>query len=293
MNRLTLTPDRLGLLDGATPFVWRGTLDWQAYGVLLNRGAAAFTTLLRDRKSVGANTVCCGLRLSWVPGLHAANPGFWSNLIPAARMAAAEGLRLCFVVFADTAMDLGDGLHDPAAWQPHLDRLLTHLGLEPNVSFVYANQPGNGPQANLTADRVRAFVKPSGFEWMLAARDNPNESANPIVPVADLGLYCPSRNVSKFFNIGASMAQIVNGWPDDLAAWSGTHTASILFESWHAKPGEPSCDPGLWRQIARSLAFKGVCGGNFYSEQLAQGALTLSGQERDCAVEFLGNIPTP
>jgi hypothetical protein len=294
MNRLTTTPDRLGLLDGVAPFVHRGTLDWLAYDVLLNQGEPDYATLLADRRACGANTICFGLRLSWGRNLHAANPGFWQNLIPAARIAADHDLRIFPIVLADTGTDLGDGLHNPAAWQPHIDRLLTDLGAEPNVSYLWANQWDHPTQSRaLTPDVLRGFTKPAAFTQPLVALDNPGESGNPIVPAADLACYACSRDTRKFMEIGSSMAYIVNGWPEDLATWAGAHRASLLFEPWRAVPGDPSCDPGLWRQIARSLCFKGVVGGNFYCDQLSKGALTLTGPEHDCAVEFLGNIPTP
>jgi hypothetical protein len=161
------------------------------------------------------------------------------------------------------------------------------------VSFLYVNQPLHTSQSrDLTPDVIRAFTKPRGFD-PLVALDNPTQSGNPILPAGELACYCCDRNPAKFFNIGASMAQIVHGWPDKLTEWGGAHTASLLFESWHATEGEPSCDPGLARQIGRSLCFEGCVGANAYVHQMAHGAVVLKGLERNYVVELLGNIPNP
>lgn len=286
MHRLTVSSDRLSLLVDGVPLVWRGTLDWPLYGRYLNEGASVVDAVIADRVSVGANTICLAAQLAWWPNLNPTNPKWWDDWRPFVQLALDRQVRVCIVVFCDTATY-------PAAYLAHWERLYVTLGDFPNVTLVVMNQPGHPTQDNgnlLPLLPTFTTVPVAGFPRLLFARDNPFESANPTLPAGDFALYCCSRDPGKFFNIGASMAQIVNGWPEHQDQWPGTHGASVLFEPWHAKPTGVYGDAGLWRQIARSLCFKGNIGGNFYSDQCSQAAL-LTGVERGCAVEYLGNIP--
>jgi hypothetical protein len=292
MQPLTLSADRLSLLADGSPFIWRGTLDWPAYGRHLNEGAAYTHRLCNDRRSVGANTICCAGMLSWWQGLHPGHPRYWEELRPFADIAAEYDLRVCFVVLCDTRALMPDFNTQLAHWE----RFIVTLGDKTNVTCLVANQPGH-PSQTITPAQTAVFTVPivGGFPPILCARDNPMESANPVLPPLDFTCYCSSRHPSKgFVEVGSSMWYVVNGWPDNPSAWRGTHRASILFEPARIEqdPSNGWDDPGKWRQLARSLAFKGTCGGNIYSRQ-GRDADVFTGRIRACAVEYLGNIPNP
>ena len=102
MNALTISADKLSFLDGPTPFIWRGTLDWPLYGRFLNEGATVASSIVTDRRAVGANTICVGAQLSWWPGLNPTNPLWWDQWRPFAQLCADQQMRLCIVVFCDT-----------------------------------------------------------------------------------------------------------------------------------------------------------------------------------------------
>jgi hypothetical protein len=265
-------------------------LDWALRGRQLNEGLEVARTIVRDRRSVGANIICtAGMGANAIASggtwPNPSNPAYWSTLRDFSLMVEQEGLQLCHVVFCDTATlmpDLGSML-------AHWERYLVTLGDRPDL-FVIANQPGHPSQSGQLDPRV--FSKPASFPQLLCARNNPMEDANPLLPPMDFSCYCCSRDPNRWMTIGSSMAYVINGWPGTLDQWPGVHGPSVLFEPWHARPNQWTSDPGLWRQIARSLCFQQNIGGNFYSDQCAQSQV-LSGIERNCAVEYLGNIPTP
>lgn len=283
MFPLTLTPDRLGLMDGPSRFTWRGVLDWCLFGRYMRDGADTVRVLVQDRRSVGANIICCAGMLAWFEGLNTSNPLYWDSLRPFAELLESEQMRLCFVVFCDTESLMPNA----AAQAAHWDRFLTTLGDKINVVFVGVNQPGHDGQ---NADPMVAHRMPN-FPQLLVARDNPNESGNPTVPALDFSCYCSSRDeVKGVIEVGSSLSYVVNGWPD--GGWGGTHGAVVLFEGPHFRPTGPWASPAKARQLARSLCFDGTVGGNYYCDQLSQ-SQTLAGVERDMAVEFCGNIPNP
>lgn len=263
-------------------WTWRGTLDWPLFGRHLNEGESVTRAILRDRRSVGANIVCCAGMLSWWEGLTPSHPNYWPELRHFADICAEEDMRLCLVVFCDTR-SIMPNVSDQV---PHWDRIQAHLGDKPNVLLVGVNQPGHPSQS---IDPL--ITHGSSFSGQLCARDNPLESGNPVLPALDFSCYCSSRNpVKGWVEVGSSMWYVVNGWSD--GQWTGVHQPSVLFEPLHCRPTDWTGDPGIWRQLARSLSFRGTVGGNFYSNQCSIAEL-FSGIERDCAVEFLGNIPKP
>lgn len=288
MDRLTLSSDGLRLNSGSSPFIWRGILDWPLYGRYLNEGSAVVREVLKDRRSVGANIVCCGAQLGWWPNLHPGNPGWWPGWRPFVDLCSEEGMRVCPIVFCDTAT------YPQADYEAHWVRFYTQLGDKSNVVLVGMNQPGHPSQDNkgLVDSGVlgRLAVKSiAGFPPLLFARENPYEGANPILPAGDFTLYCEDRNINRWMETGASMAYVVWGWgPGE--SWQGSRRASVLFEPWHAKPYGESGNPWYWRARARELSAPGTVGGNFYSDQCAKSQLLTDG-ERACAVEYLGNIP--
>lgn len=282
---LTISPDRLTFLEDGKPWVQRGVLAWPLYGRFLNEGPLLAGALMDDYVACGANTICCAGMLSWWPGLNPTNPAYWSSLRPFVELAEQKRVRICFVVFCDTRSLMPDRASQIAHWE----RVLTTLGDKTNVTFVAVNQPGHPTQSCDPMD----FNPLPRFPGLLCARDNPMESANPTVPPLDFSCYCSSRNYPQgFVEVGSSMWYVVNGWEDHGNVWVGSHQVSVLFEPLHCRVTDWTGNPGVWRQLARSLTFQGTGGGNMYSDALSQ-AQPLVGIERACAVEFLGNLPTP
>lgn len=287
MKPLTVSTNRMTLLEDGKPFVWRGTLDWPLYGRFLNEGVDVTRGVMADRRSVGANTICCAGMLGWWPGLNPSNPQYWDSLRPFVELAEQQDMRICFVVFCDTATLMPDR----ASMEAHYERFLVTLGDKTNVTFVGVNQPGHHTQSR-DCNPLR-FSKPPSFPSLLCARDNPLEQGNPTLPAQDFSCYCSRRDYPKgYIEVGSSMFYVVEGWADAGIVWQGSHQASVLFEPLHCRPHDWTGSPGVWRQLARSLAFAGTAGGNFYSDQCSQAAL-LTDVERMCAVEFCGNLPTP
>ena len=290
MNRLTKSPDGLGLLDGTIPFTWRGTLTWTLYGLWLHSQAEA-RNVVRDRRSVGANTVCFASQLCW---LHQGRPysifaptitpGYHNQIRSFADMLQEEEMRACMVVLCDTAY-LGQ---DYNAMRDHWKWCYTAVGDQPNWTLVVANQPFHPTQSNELKDHIMEFERPpsiAGFPPLLVARDNPNEDNPPTTPPLDFAAFCSKRN-EPFWYVeagGLSMWTIVN---------DHTNCPTVLFEPPPCGRRSEWTDPGKWRQFGRSLCFKGTVGANFYSDHDAA-SLILTGPTRDCAVEFLGNIPLP
>lgn len=305
MNPLAISPDRMMFLEDGEPWVQRGCLVWPLLGVLMNDGELAYRNVLVDRRSVGANTLTFGMMWSRHPMLHPSNPVYWDSLTPLARIAHEEGMRLQPIVFASTAdringrpvewLGMPPGVFWPgmpalSAQRAHWDRVLAHLGAEPNVNtFVVANQPGHRDQPTPSPTETGLF--PKMFPHQLICRSNPNEEQNPPLPVADFSGACTSRKYPKGVGeLATSMWYYINPWRD--GTWAGTGSLTVLIEPPKVEPGEVWENPGLWRQMARQLCVKGVGGGNFFSLQ-DRYAQPLSGLTRMCAVEFLGNIPRP
>lgn len=310
MNFLSRSPDQLQLMDGDQPFVQRGTLDWPLFARLLIEGEPVFGEILADRRSVGANTVALATMWSRYQMLHWAvwpDDVYWGALRTAARIAHEEGMRLQWIVFASTKpglewVGMPAGSHWPGIigidyQKAHWERLCVTMGDSANVSYILANQPGHPDQPTPTSAELKTFVVPQtgDFPKPLVARNNPHEDKNPILPPLDFSCYCSSRKFPKgVAELGYSMWNIVWGWQNQ-AEWPGTRQASILFEPARvsedpSNSGYEWANPGRWRQMARSLCFEGTNGGNFYSDQNRY-ALPLTGITRNCAVEFLGNIP--
>jgi hypothetical protein len=285
MFPLTISPDRLSFIHGVQSWIWRGTLDWMLYGRHLSEGEAVSRRIIQDRRSVGANTVCCaGNLFSWHPALRPDNPQSWSELRPFVDMAAEEDMRVCFVVFCTTTQ-LMPGMGSQLA---HWERFVTTLGDKINVTLVLVNQPGYPDQRDFDS-LAFSKIQVGTFPQLLCARGNPGEQENPRMPAWDFSCYCSSRDELKYAETGSSMHYIVDGWGPG-QSWQGTRQVSILFEPPHAHEIGTWSDPSVWRQLGRSLCFKGTGGGNFYSDQCAQAQL-LIGRQRACAIEFLGNIP--
>lgn len=292
MTPITISADRLAFLEDGKPWVWRGVTDFALYGRYLNEGAAPVAAVFKNRRAVGAN-VCRVLGMvSWWPNLTPAHPAYWSSLRPFVALAAAEGLRLEFVVFADAQIIMPDLPSQLAHWE----RVLVTLGDATNVFFQVSNQGDkNGvPEAW----RVQ-FAKPAPFSQLLCCRDNPMESANPTLPAMDYSAYCASRDdVKGYVEVGSSMHYVVHGWGPG-TAWGGTQQVSILDEPIGAdethQPGSRWADPGKFRQLARSLTFKGTGGATFHSTAGTRSALfdVTCPITTACAVEFLGNLPPP
>ena len=276
-----LQSNGLLLTQGPYPFVWRGSLTWSLYGRVLAQGLEAGRAVLRDRRTVGANTVCCSLMLSWAFPFTPASPGFWEMLTPFVHMAADEGMRVCFIVFADTRTIMPDRATQQAHWQ----RVYTHLASEDTVTLVLANQPNHGTQA---IDPFAFAAPPSvgGFPAMLAARDNPLGDAVPTLPPWGFSAFCSKRSEPNWY----MEAGCVSMWT---IVHDHTHGPTILFEPPPCGRRPEWTDPGKWRQLARSLCFNGTCGGNFYSDFDARSEVYPPGVVRDSAVEFFGNIPLP
>jgi hypothetical protein len=301
MNPLTISPDRLSFLDGGVPFVQRGCLTWPLLGVYLNDGELAAAELIKDRRSVGANTISVIGMWSRYKNLHPSHPQYWDSLRPLSQIAADEGMRLQWVVLADTrptavwldTPGTWPGMPDLGSQLAHWERFLVTLGDFNNVTFIVANQPGH-PSQTITPAQTTQFVVPQvgDFPKLLAARNNPFEDSNPTLPPMDFSCYCSSRRYPKgVAELGYSMWNVIHGW-QEISKWSGTRQVSILFEPPRISEGNGWDDPGRWRQMARSLCYYGVGGGNVYSDQDRFG-LPFTGVTRDCAVEFLGNIPNP
>lgn len=300
MKNLTISSDRMTFLEDGRPWVQRGTLDWPIYGRFLNEGELYAKDLFIDRRSVGANTIACAGMLAWPQwGFNPSHPDYWSKLRRFVEIADDEGMRLQFVVLCDTA----SLMPDLGAQKAHWERFLVTLGDKTNVSFVVANQPGH-PTQTIRPEDTATYTKPSSFQQLLCARNNPFETDNPVMPPMDFSLYCSSRDGHLgYVEVGSSMWYVVNGWPTDPAAWGGTRQVSVLFEparieagtqwGWDARPSNGWDDPGKWRQLGRSLCFKGTGGGNIYSRHGVNADLLTSPVIRACYVEFLGNIPNP
>ena len=286
LSPLTLSPDRMQFLEDGYPWVWRGTLTWSLYGRYLHQGMEAALAVLRDRQACGANTVCCSLMLSWGFPFSPVTPGFWSGLTPFVRTAADEGLRLCFIIFADTRSLMPNHDAQVAHWQ----RIYTHLGGEPNVTLLLVNQPGHHSQ-DLDLYRFDPPPPIAGFPALLAARANPFEDHPPILPAWSFSAFAAKRNDPNWFMEAGcgSMWYTVNGF----GSYPGTQQATVLFEPAPAGRRPEWTDPGKWRQFARSCCFRGTVGANFYSDYDARSEIYPAGVVRDCAVEFLGNLPRP
>lgn len=291
MERLRV--EGLKMYQGQQPFTWRGCLDWSLPGLLLEQGTTEYKRILRDRRSVGANTICVAGMLTWGHPFSPDSPGYWdmvrdqqgrSALLD---IAAEEGMRICFVTFCDTASLMPDRGAQRAHWQ----RIYTSWGDKDNVSLVLVNQAGHPSQA-LSVGDIDQFERPpsiAGFPALLAAKNNPFED-NPVPsPAWDFSTFCGKRNYPNWFieSGGLSMWTVVH---DQAAA------PAVLFEP--IRCGDKFADqgamaPGHWRQLARSLSFEGTIGGNFYSDDNAQARVLSPGVVHNSAVEFLGNIPQP
>lgn len=288
---LTISADKLTFLESGKPWVQRGTLSWPIYGRHLRHGSDYARTFFRDRKSVGANTVACAGMLGWADlGFGPHTPGYWDQLHPFCDIAEQEGIRLQWVVFCDTKQLMPDQATRLAHWE----RFLVHLGARTNTTFVVANQPGHPTQA-IRPEQTVEFHKP--FPHQLIARNNPFEGHNPVVPCADFSLYCSSRSelgdgYRGWALSGTDLWYIVNGWPEAPHEWGGTHQVSVLFERYRVELNTLWADPAKARWGARCLTAKGTGGGNHYSRE-DRDAVPYTGVTRACAVEFLGNIPTP
>lgn len=289
MNRLTVSADGLGFMDGEKPFVWRGGLDWSAMGLLLEQGEAAYRALLRDRRSVGQNTICVAGMLSWGHPFMPETPGYWNAVRDGhgrsalTDIALEEGMRVCVVVLCDTAG------RDLAWMRAHWQRWYVSLGDKPNVTFVLANQAGHPSQGMSEAD-LETFERTqpvAGFPAALCAKNNPFED-NPVPRNHwDFSAFCAKRNDPNWF----MEAGCVSMWT---VVHDQAHAPAVLFEPIRCGDKYPeSKDPGKWRQLGRSLCFKGTVGGNFYSDDNAQARPYAAGVVHDSAVEFLGNIPLP
>lgn len=287
MKPLTISADRLSFLEDGKPWIQRGCLDWPLYGRYLTHGENYARDIFQDRRHVGANTIACAGMLAWPDlGFSTAHPNYWPGLRRFVEIAEQESIRIQWVVLCDTRVLMPN----LSAQLAHWERFLVTLGDKTNVTFLLANQPGH-PSQTITPAQTLYFGKPSGFTHLLCSRGNPFESANPVVPPMDFSCYCSSRRGHfGYVEVGSSMWYVVNGWPDDLSSWGGTHQASILFEPARIEVDNGWADPGKWRQLARSLAFKGTAGANIYSRQ-GRNAEILTGITRDSYVEFLGNIP--
>ena len=297
MYPLTVSSDRLAFLVNGQPFVWRGTLTWSLYGRALYFGIENAREVVRDRRSVGANTVCCSLMLSWgfpftpQEGHSLYDADYWPFLTPFVRMCAAEQMRVCFIVFADTKFLMPDRNAQKAHWQ----RLYTHLAAEPNVTFVLVNQPGHHTQA-ISIGGIAEFEPPppiAGFPALLAAPYNPHEDELPLAfPGWAFSCFCSKRNDPNWWAEagGYSMATVVSIGAGDRPP---THQATVLFEPVPYGRRPEWSDPDKARQFARSQAFKGTVGGNVYSDLDARSEVYPAGVVRDCAVEYLGNLPQP
>lgn len=280
MNRIKLNPDRLNFTLDDNPWTWRGTLTWSLFGKAVNMGIEAARPVVVDRRSVGANTICCSSMLSWGHPVNPSSPNYWETLTPFVHMLRDEGMRLCLIVFADTKSLMPDEGSQKAHWE----RMYTHLGAEDNVTFLLANQPWHPSQSI----NVYNFDKPksiAGFPAQLAMRDNPNEDVPPTLPPWDFSAFCSKRNEPFWFMEAGcvSMWTIVN---------DHTHSATILFEPPPCGRRAEWTDPGKWRQFGRSICMRGSAGANFYSDHDARSDV-YTGITRDCAVEFLGNLPNP
>lgn len=284
MTRLTIRPDGLGFLDGGQPFTWRGDLCWPLYGKYLHQGEGAAREIFIDRRSVGANTICCAGMLTWGHPFNPSTPGYWEKLRDFVDLAASESMRVCFVVFCDTR----ELMPDRGAQLAHWERFYVTLGDKSNVTLVLVNQAGHPSQALGVGD-IDQFSRTqpvAGFPPLLCAKNNPMED-NPVPnPAWDFSVFCTKRNEPHWY--------IESG---GLSMWTVVHdqafAPAVMFEPIRAGAKYPyALAPGKWRQLARSLCFEGTVGGNFYSDQSSQ-AQAFSGTIRDCAVEYLGNIPTP
>lgn len=297
MNPLTIDPVRECLMDGTKPFTVRGCLEWIPFGRFRVEGEPWLRTFLRDLKSLGANTMSFGTMLSWGPKMDPREgEPWWSALFRFADILGDEGVRGIPIAFADTALLMPN----PSAQDAHWQRLLAHLGGFPHLNMVLvANQPGHHTQAMRPEDTLRF---PKTFPHYLIARNNPFEDSNPVTPAADWSCMCTSRNVQKYQQFGSSGWYIRNGWPEDPLSWDGTHGPVVGFElprieagteyGANAKPSNGWDHPGIWREIARSLCFKGTLGANIYSRQGVNADLK-TGVIRASYVEFLGNLPSP
>ncbi len=291
MLPLTLSTDKLAFMEGGAAWTWRGTLDWAWLSRFFHEGEAVARQILVDRRSVGANTICTAAMSSWSDLDPRAMLNYWDDqrgIRRACDLAAEEAMRLCFVVFTTTRQL---GFTDLASQKNHWERFYVTLGDKPNVTLVLVNQPGQTDQPGFDPMAFERTQPVASFAPLLCARANPSTDNNPPIPAWDFSCFCCTRDEDRWMTIGSSMAYVVNGWPKSVE-WAGTKGASVLFESWHATPGTVFCDPGLGRQIGRSLCFKGTVGGNAYGDQLAASAL-LTGEERDYTIELLGNIPAP
>lgn len=295
MNPLTISADRLQFLEDGRAFVWRGFIDYPIYGHYLtepdDRRVAA---LMADRRSVGANTITCALMLDWsnMGALQLFDDRFFQRLRPFVDLAGNEGVRLELIAF--TGVD--SLMPDQATQLAHWERIGVTLGDKPNVSLMVSNQPGH---AGNTRIDVGAFGKIPGFPAILCCRSNPNESENPPMPALDYSGYCSARtDVKGFIEVGSSMYYVVHGWGPG-TAWDGTHQVSLLSEPWGAAEtprNNRRSDPGLFRQLGRSLCFRGTGGGKFLCDAGGSRSELLDATrpvQRACAIEFLGNIPHP
>ena len=291
MIALTVSPDRLRLLEGSTPFRWRGTLTRTLFGLWMHDPIAA-RAVVRDRKACGANTVCFDSQLNWSHfhrpyGIFGptVTPNYHQQIRPFAAMLTEEDMRACMVVLCDTATLMPD----LQAMRNHWQWCYTAVGDQPHWTLVLANQIFHSTQAEALKDHYLEFEQPpsiAGFPPLLAARDNPNEDAHPTLPPWDFSCFCSKRNEPFWWmeGSGLSMATIVH---------DVTHAATVLFEPPPCgRPDHPEwADAGKWRQFARALCFEGTIGGNFYSDEDARSDLYLPGVVRNSAVEMLGNIP--
>lgn len=301
MNDLTIDHDWLAFRDGHSFFVQRGSLTWPLYGLYLNEGELAAAKIMQDRRAVGANTISLIGMWSRYANLHPSNPTYWNLLRPFCQIAADEGMRLQWVVLADTKpsnvwLDMPAGVTWPgmpalADQKAHWERFLVTLGDFKNCTFIVANQPSH-PSQTITANQTKEFVKPSDFQQLLCARNNPFEASNPVLPPMDFSCACTKRSFPYgHAELAWSMYNYVFGNINQ-AAWPGTRQVTIAFEMPRIQEGNGWDNPGLWRRMGRQLCELGTGGGNVYSDQ-DRFAQIYSGVTRDCAVEFLGNIPNP
>lgn len=288
MQRLIVSADRMRLtLADGSPFVWRGTLDWSLYSRYLHEGEAVARSLAIDRRSVGANTICCAHLLSWAHPLPLtpATPNLFEKLPAFADLLASEGLRLNLNVFNDTASLMPDQGSQLAHWE----RVYVTLADKDNVTLLLGNAQHHSSQAI----DFSVFPKPpsvAGFPALLAAIENPLEDNPPPSPPWDFSCFAGKRSVPFWF----MEAGCVSMWT---IVHDNVHGASLMYEPPPCgRPGEvysdTALDAGNWRQFARSHCFTGTIGGNFYADQLAE-SVPLTGQVRNCAVEYLGNLPQP